>query len=533
VDIVFADRKNNLNLTVSGGGGSGPSGFTFNSGNSGYSAIKDKGRRKPARTSKPGESSVLNQHRRDRLQGTVYDLIRNSVEAKWALNKMLNYCCNFYFQSTTGFTEFDDALERSVARWMMAKNCDVARRHNFPMLLRLHGAGVMLDGDSLLLKLRDFRLQGIEADRIRGTGHNTPKNFAAAPGASDGLVLDNFGAVDKYLICNRSANGYDFAAAVDWKNAFFSGVFFRFDQVRGVSPLAFGAVNKFQDIGEIDEYQMIKTKKHACFGLAVMSNDPGSGFNDSAAPLSPSLSVAAPAPDSPEALAPRYDFELDAGLKLELAAGDTIDMFESKTPSQEYQSFAESQLRKGLLAFNVPYTFYNSNGSTYSANKQDRAEFRLDIRPYQKQFSDLCYDVSEWLIPFLIKKDNIPVPKPYADRLDLLRYDWIPEAEPWLDEKAEIEAAALRISCGLSSREKECRRRGGDFYDNARALKREQTYLEKSGIVYAIGQPGQQLVNLPNSNAPTASAADQPQPAETPAADASYDNPKQENNPDE
>ena len=149
-------------------------------------------------------------------------------------------------------------------------------------MIRLFGSGICLDGDAGLSKLKDYKLQGIESDRIASPDKLDVK-IKKCFSIQDGLIYDAFGKVQAYIICSRKsdkqkANTYQQILAYD--DMVYDGHFFRFDQLRGI-PMFAPAVNIWQDIKEIDEYQLIKCKKHAMFGIMLKSSESGkSGFNE-------------------------------------------------------------------------------------------------------------------------------------------------------------------------------------------------------------------------------------------------------------
>lgn len=479
----------------------------------GYDIIKDKGRRKNPKTGKSQEHVTYNQRNRDKAQGTIYDLIRNDITAQWAFKKLLDYTTVHYFQSTTGDQALDDDIEYIVEQWSRRENCDIGKRHSLSQMVRLRAAGEYLDGDAALLKLSSLQLQGIEGDNIRSPDYKVDSKGMPeeAKKSIQGLILDKYNAVQKYVICMKSdkPGRYKFSALVDAENIIYGGNFFRFDQIRGV-PVLNAAANTAQDIKEIDEYQLIKVKKHAMFGIAFKSDASQSGFNE--APLSGGIAGSSDAATS----GPAYQFEMDAGLKLELNPGDSVDMFESKTPSTEYREFSELMMRKFFLTWEgMPYEFFNCGNASYSAMKHIRAEFKFGIQQSEQKNRDIRYNILEWVLPALLKKNSVKIPPKFKDG-KLFRYlTWLPQAEPWLEEDREVSAALNRIDGGLSNLEDEAARRGKNAYDVLRGTKRVQSYIKAAKIVSVVGMPGATLWNadtMNNSAAAGSSPAD-PSPA--------------------
>jgi capsid protein len=403
-----------------------------------------------------------------------------------------------------------------VDQWSRRENCDIGKRHSLSQMIRLRAAGEYLDGDGALLKLSSLKLQGIEGDNIRSPDYKT--DIAGMPEEAkksiQGLILDRFNAVQKYVICMKTENPgrYKFAALVDAENIIYGGNFFRFDQIRGV-PALNTAANTAQDVKEIDEYQLQKVKMHAMHALVFKSDASTTGYNE--AP------IAGIAGNSSGTVAntPQYQFELDSGLKMELNPGDSVDMLESKTPSREYKEFSELMMRKFFLTLEgLPYEFFNCGNASYSAMKHIRAEFKFGIQLSELKNRDIRYSVLEWALPALLVQNGIRLSKKFAGNKIFRFLTWLPQAEPWLEEDREVSAALARIDGGLSNLEDEAARRGKNAYDVLRGTQRVQSYIKKSKIVSVVGMPGAVLWNADTMNNSTAAGSS---PAAPSPADAS------------
>lgn len=455
-----------------------------------YEMTEDRGRRKTPRRAKAAEDAILNQRRRDIAGSSAYDLERNNVIVNWAFNKYLDYTTVAYFCSMTGDSGLDDEIEHIFSEWQLAENCDIARRNDFDTMIRIFGSALSLDGDAAFLKIGGGRLQGLETDRIRSGAPGQPMALRSTNGV---IVNESTGAADGYIVCDRGegGRGYRFNRIVRPDEIIFRGNFKRFDQVRGI-PFIVPAVNKFIDIGEIDEYQLLKVKNHATMGLAVYSEN-GSGLNSFGPPLLSSNAggSGSSGEDDAETVAPGiYPYDLTApALKFELEPGDKIEMLESHTPSNEYQSFSEMQIRQALLVFGLAFSFFDSRSSSYSAMKQDRAEFRFFVQRFQRMMLNVRNEVTRWVLPSLLLRNGI------RREVRDLKFEWIPQAEPWLDEKNEVSASTERMATGLSSPQREARRRGLDAIDVLRETARYQNYVRASQVVVSVGAPGARLFN--------------------------------------
>jgi len=441
----------------------------------GYNAVVDKGRRKSPKSRVQNEGNVLSRRNRVKLVATIKELSRNDPTVGWALRKHLDYVSTFTFQAKTGDSEMNKQIEKAWKKWSKKESCDIAKRHSLNNMMRLFESGKAFDGDSALLKIKGFKLQGVESDRI-GKAGDIPKSYENKVN-DEGLILDGFGAVTRYMICKRADSGQLIhQKAVSPDSIIFDGYFQRFDQIRGISPMA-SAVNTFLDVVECNEALLLKCKKHGMFGLAIMSegsDDDGFEQRDSETG------------EAPDADTDRYDFQMAMGTKIELDQGDKIDMFESKTPSNEYQDYVTLMLRIALLAFDIPYSFFNSKESSYSASKQDRADYELSASHKRASNIDALENLADWVLPMILADiDGAPSEIPY---------EFIPQGTPWIDELKEVQASQMRISAGISNRTLECKKKNLDFTDINEQAGIEEEQIKKNGVSVVIGQPGQQLI---------------------------------------
>ena len=303
-----------------------------------YHAIVDKGRRAAAQTKITGEDYQLKGTNRKKLQATAQNHARNIALLGWMVRKHLDYVSQFGVHIKTQYPELDKRIRQLFEWHSRAKNIDIARRHNRDEMMRLFEAQKTLLGDSLFIKLQTGQLQAIESDRITNPGGKDP---IVKKATENGLILDQFGAVDQYLICNRKedGSGYVLDHAESWENVIFDGYFdTRFDQTRGVSKVA-SAINMLSDLYEGMEWTMLKIKLHALFGIAIKRD--GSGTYDQ-----PGATAATQTTE----IAPTGLFSLS------LKGGDSIDTIESKTPASETQAFYTMLIRLVLLCLDIPYT---------------------------------------------------------------------------------------------------------------------------------------------------------------------------------
>jgi len=452
----------------------------------GYNATITKNGRMRPRTSIMSEDEVLNSANRKKLVATTRDQTRNIALVAWMFRKHLDYVSQFTFHPMTSDKNLNLQLERLWKNYSIKSNCDIANRHSLSRITRLFESSKVIDGDCGLYMLSNGKLQGIEGSRIsKPDSMGTNKDVNRKDITEHGLILNKYGAVDKYCIVKIVNGRKEFDRLLSADKILFDGYYTRFDQTRGISPLA-SAINTFQDLYESWEYQLIKAKLHAMFGIAIKS-DSASSEGDGWDSID---MVTGEAPTS-STVENGYEFEIkEGGMKLELEPGDSIDTIESKTPSAEFRDYTELMARIGMLSLDIPFSFYDSRQSSYSAMKQDRVEYENSSKAKQESNREVLFQLSTWKHQQWINEGLI---KGVNSAIDII-YDWRSIGRPWIEEVKEIDAASRRIATGLSSRQREAKKRNEDFFEIANELEAEEKLIEEKGLTIVSGMPGQTTI---------------------------------------
>jgi len=398
------------------------------------------------------------------------------------VRKHLDYVTRFRFQPVTGDADLDDQLERLMDWRGRASNWDVCGRHNRQRFMRLLEASRVIDGDVGTILLSSGLLQAIEGDRITWPTSGTPPASYNRDDWIHGIKTTTTGANASYMVCNRSGQGLVFNRAVRANNMHFLAYYDRFDQVRGISPLA-SALNTITDLYETLDYTRIKSKMHAMLGVflarqPVDTDSDGFQYSDQ------------DDGEAPDSNTDAYDFELQPGLKIEGLPGDTIQTIESKNPSQEFQDFTALMIQIAILALDLPFTQFDSRKSSYSAQRQDLLAYQKSVRQKQddlREFLDrtTAWDIARWNATGLLQLPSGMLPRD-------VKWHWVSEGNPWLDPMKEVGANIQAVSAGFTTRDNICREvYGTRFIDVVEQLGREEALAEENSATLAIGQPGQ------------------------------------------
>lgn len=468
-----ADRSTAL-ASTGGGSGTFPAATTHRFS---YDAASPGTKRRMPTTLLSKEDEILTYSKRRALVSTTRDLMRNFAVASWAVRKHLDYVSTFSFQSRTGDEALDARIESLMEWWSQPWNCDVAGLHSLQRLIRIAEARRVVDGDVFLHKLDLGLIQGIEGDRINSENLGFPtgmtdmvKTLTKENGWQYGIQLSNGGRAINYCVTKRDGNSYLFESIIPAQFIRRHGFFERYDQIRGISPLA-AAINTFRDLYEARDYALAKLKVAQMFGLvfyreamepvgAVTGTDDGS--NGTTAP---------------------YEVSFDKGpVLLDLDPGDKAEFLEASTPSSETQAFIENTTALALKSLDIPYSFFDEAHTNYSGARQAWIQYEQSAAIKRAEVRALLDDLTAWRLNMFIR-DGVLDAKPRE-----LDWEWMPQGTPWIDPLKEIKADVEAVNYGIATRTDVIKRRTGrDFKEVMEQLAAEQQMIRDLGI--EIGDP--------------------------------------------
>jgi len=449
----------------------------------GYDATADKARRQAPTSRLMAEDKHLNVSGRKKLIGTTRDLYRNFAPAAWAIRKHLDYTSTFSFQARTGDDSLNRRIEELVAWWSRPKNFDVSGRHSRQRFVRLMEQRRTVDGDMFMLKLASGHVQAIEGDRVRTPSHGAPRNMDRKQYVH-GVKVNPVGRPLAYCICKRGLHsGFEYERVVPARHIEPHGFYDRFDQIRGVSPLA-AAVNAFRDVYEGMDYALAKMKVSQLFALAfyrdaeealgdVTGGDSGTDENEDG-----------------EDDGDKSSYEVDFGrgpIQLDLDPGDKAEFLESKSPSKEFQAFCQVVIGAALKALDIPYSFYDEGYTNYSGARQALLLYEQSAEIKRQDTRTLLDRLTAWRLGLFIQDGVLVLPE--GMRLSGLNWEWIANGIPWIDPLKEMKADETAVNNGLKSRTEISKARGREWNDILDELADEEAKmgerLTTSGVTNA------------------------------------------------
>jgi len=418
-----------------------------------YHATQDRKRRMPPRTKLASEDKVLNKHNRRKLQATTRDLRRNYVVSAWMLRTHLSYVASFTFQSQMDEQQYPGLNERIEDLIELAgrpENFDVTGRFGVEDFIELSEGARTIDGDICWLKLPGTgTVQAIESDRIRAPESGAPPGFVPS-NWTHGIRTDKAGKPLEYCICDRAAKGegFVFQRIVPASSVWLHGYFDRFDQLRGVSPLA-PVINTLQDCYENFDYALAKAKIASMLGLVFFKQSAG-GVADHVEQFG-DVAEDAGEGDEPasETAQSRYEWLLDGRpFQVELDQDDDAKFLNVDTPGQSFTEFTGVMLGLSLKALDIPRSFFDENFTNYYGQKGARGHYLSASRRKRRQNQHLLRRWTYWRTALMVADGALELPEGLT--VPELKFGWMPTAMAPIqllqDMKGHEKAMALNLA---------------------------------------------------------------------------------------
>jgi len=427
------------------------------------SSETDTKRRAPS-TRLKAVDNILTPTKRKRLVASTRDIVQNFSIASWAVRRHLDYVSSFSFQPRTG----DDGLDRelmTLLEWYSRPlNCDVSGRHSLPSMIRLAEERRTIDGDVFLVKMSSGHLQAVEGDRVRT---DSMGNSSGDDGLVHGCRVSKGGRLQSIAVHGRTkSGGYEFERMVRAGNVYHVGYFDRFDQIRGVSPMA-PAINSFRDVYEGADYALAKMKVSQLFGLAFYRENPdefgAAASSDGAG----------------------YDVDFGRGpVQLDLEPGDRAEFLESKSPPQEFQAFMQTMVGVALKCLDIPFSYYDESFTNYFGAKSAQVHYEKSCKSKRATLRETLDRITLWRLGLFIEDGHLTLPS--GMDIGAVAWEWVHDGTPWWDPSKEVKGDVLAIAAGLKTRSQVIKERHGrDFRDVIDQLAREEEYIRDAGISVA------------------------------------------------
>jgi len=425
----------------------------------GYDAVESSGKRRAASSVLKHEDEVLDARKRRVMTGGMSGLYRNFSMVSWAVRKHLDYNSAYRFQVHTEDQAFNEELESLMGQWSRPATCDASGRMTLAQIIRTSESRRVLDGDCFWVKLNRGSLSVAEGDRIQ----NPPKNETGEDWYN-GVQVNRDGRPIRYGLYNRTRrSGYEFARTLRAENVIPIIGYDRFDQQRGISPLAC-AYNSFADLYEGVDYALAKMKVEQLFALVIQSTS-GSGTGEYSRNGDGT-----------------YDVDFGRGpVKLELDNDDEAKFLTSDNPGSNTQDFIQLVLSMAIKALDLPQNFADESRTNFFGS---RAAWMLYDRSCESKRSimlEALRKMTIWKFQDWIRRGELTLPAGMT--VNDIAFEWVHVGMPWWDPSKEIEADVMAISAGLDNPFRIVKERGrGSFEDNLKQIARANELAESLGV---------------------------------------------------
>lgn len=465
-----------------------------------YESTKSSTKRKSvAPKQRPHADVEFTKAQRKRGENATLDVMQNIPLAGWMIRRHLDAVSKFYVDVDSSVDLATRERIDQLFRWHgKAQNFDAAGRHSIDEAFRLFEMHKVLDGDSLMVKInrrsspKYGTVQLVEGSRIkRPTDMPDYLNKVDSNGnkrvSDHGVELDEYGGARAYIVCKYDPQGrqLQYDRRVMARDAIYDGYFTRYAQTRGESPLLC-AINQLLDISEGMEYILLKIKLHALFGIAIQK-DAMADVGDGLGSVSEDVYDEGEYEEEENAIDRGVEIDVANGpFTLNLMEGESAQAIESETPPESVKDYTELAIRSALLALDIPFSFFNAEGSNFAKVIADRKMYEISVESKRAK-NMACYDqYVQWKLEQWTRDGTINAS--YEDIRDHVHVR--PHPSPWLDKINEIAAEERAVALGLKSIPDLGKERGVDVYEN---LKKNAEFLraaEELNVPVYIGDPG-------------------------------------------
>ena len=472
--------------------------------NFGYDGASSSSKnRKPKKNKLSTEDKQLRATDRKVLQSTTRDLRRNEVAARWILSKHIDFVVRHGFQPNTGDEATDNTLRDFYNYASKKEQFDISGRYDLSSFMRMVESSAVVDGDIYCVRQRGGYLQAIESDRIRQPDFLaerdgvTPANGSQESPIKDwvqGVKIDVTGRHKQYSVWKRAENNYEFERNVSAAKVIPMGFWDRFDQTRGISPLA-AVVDTIMDLNESYSYALAKAKVAQLFALSITRDSQwGMGDDNQDGDADPDRTVS-----------------FDKGPQiLDLDPGESAAFLSSGTPEANTQGFWKDMISMTLKSLNIPYSFWDESYTNFNGSRTALILYLRSCEKDRERQVAFRNDWFAWRLKVGVLKGEVKLPASFE--IDPKNWLWVPDGLQYWDTAKEANADVLLIDNNLRTRTEIRRERYGDeWVDVANKLAEEKELLEKLGL------SGQQVMEEPTNEAdiaPEAKPADSPQSQE-------------------
>lgn len=388
-------------------------------------------------------------------------------------------------------------LESTWYDWCSPCHCSYDGRLSFPELEALAITNVMVDGEALFRIIRgadnpySFAIQPLDADQLDlELGADAPIRLANGNQIRLGIEEDDAGRPVAYWIW--SAHPSEFVrrehVRVPAEDMIHLYRTLRPGQRRGIT--AFAPVLLNQKMAAAFTEAAVVAARFGASKMALVHVDPEKMIDGG----------------DPEDLGGNYVDEVSPGGVWRANPGETVSALDFQYPNMSYGEFMRAVLQDNAAGLGVAHA--SLTGDLRSVNYSSiRAGLLTERDAYRRlqywlitHFHQRIY--REW-VRYAPLSGRIPARESEA----YLDVRWQPRGWDWVDPLKDMQAAALAVKEGFTTRTAICAEKGEDFEENLDRLEEEEAMARERGLV----------LGSPTGMAPQAAASDPELDGEDPA----------------
>lgn len=405
--------------------------------------------------------------------------------------------------------EWSQLVKEEFDLWAGSKHADLFKKNSWYDLQDIAYQCYLIDGDSFaVFKYREpnqampysLRIQLVEASRVSSPGQENffgfnglIKNHDNGNRIVNGIEIDSDGAVVAYWICNRYPYDPTNYQSAKWVRVEAFGKISgmpnmlqichddRPEQYRGVPYLA-PVIEVLKQVGRYTEAELTSAIIKSFFTLFFQEKIASvGGF-----PITEAMN------QEERVSIGENDFNLGPGSLNVLPPGYEVATVDPGRSLSTYEAFSNTLIKQIGATLEQPYeVLTKAFNSSYSASRaallQAWSAYKIRRIWFSRDFCQPCYEA--WLTE-AIALGRIEAPGFFDNPLIKKAWcnaDWYGPVMGVLDPVKEVQASAMRVQCGISTREKESAEMTGTSFDeNIERLAVEQKRMDELNIKRVI-----------------------------------------------
>jgi hypothetical protein len=406
--------------------------------------------------------------KRPQAYAVVRELSDNFPLIDWSVNVNADFTSSFAFSSKSGNADFDKTVELWMSEKSLKNNLDASGRLSLAQMIRMFRILTLWDGDAAILKLEHGQLQLLESWQI-AKGEGAPDIVG-----NDGLVKDDFSnRTAQFSLCGKVGGKVTFKRLEPAENVIYDGYFPRPNCSRGISKLL-GAVDLANALSDTTRYYIEQARIASMLGIALYRGDNNGALKGN---------------DFDKSGSAKPKIKIEPLMLLDMSPGEKAEFLKNDNPSMSYQEFSKVIVRQILSTLGIPYSAYDSLGSTYAAMRADWTRYGSATAPDRAKMSAILDEITLHLLRCAILDGELQLPA--GMMLENLNWEWVPQTQFVLDKSSEIYALQTMVKMGILSRQRVAKMLNcGDLWDVFTELEQEETTIKEKGLTIELGTPG-------------------------------------------